>query len=283
MDIAISGATGFIGKHLTTFFTEKGHRVLPLGRSMFRDGMIGHLVQTLSHCDVIINLAGATINKRWTPEYKHELYDSRIRVTQRIVRAMDAVRRKPQLMISASAVGYYPLLGISDEYTNTRGSGFLADLCYAWEKEAKHCPTPTRLVITRFGVVLSPDGGAMDRMLKPLKMTKVAATVGPGSQPFPWIGIGDLCRAMEFIIENETLRGVVNLVAPQQITQYTFAHALGKAYHAWMTIVIPSLLFRSLYGEAASLLTTGQHVRPTRMLEAGFQFATPTLEQLLNP
>ena len=161
MNIAISGASGFIGRHLTAFLTEQGHRVVPLGRPMFREGTLGYLVQALSHCDVVINLAGAPISRRWTPEYKRELYDSRINVTHRIIRALGAVRRKPQLMISASAVGYYPLEGTFDEYTNTRGSGFLADLCYAWEKEAKRCPPEMRLVIARFGVVLSPDGGAM--------------------------------------------------------------------------------------------------------------------------
>lgn len=127
MNIAISGASGFIGKHLTEYLTEAGHRVVPLGRPMFREGTSGHLIQALSHCDVIINLAGAPISKRWTPEYKKELYDSRIKVTHCIIRAMDAVKTKPRLMISASAVGYYPEEGTFDEYTNTRGSGFLAE------------------------------------------------------------------------------------------------------------------------------------------------------------
>ena len=103
-------------------------------------------------------------------------------------------------MISASAVGYYPPEVEADEYTRTRGDGFLSDLCYAWEKEAKHCPQPTRLVITRFGVVLSPDGGAMQQMLRPLQATKVATAIGPGTQSFPWIAMHDLCRAMEFFI-----------------------------------------------------------------------------------
>ena len=113
MNIAISGASGFIGKHLTEYLTEAGHRVIPLGRPMFREGTSGHLIQALSHCDVIINLAGAPIGKRWTPEYKKELYDSRIKVTHCIIRAMDAVKTKPRLMISASAVGYYPEEGHS--------------------------------------------------------------------------------------------------------------------------------------------------------------------------
>lgn len=160
----------------------------------------------------------------------------------------------------------------SDEYTQTRGDGFLSDLCYAWEKEAKRCPQPTRLVITRFGVVLSSDGGAMQQMLRPLRATKVAAVIGPGTQPFPWIDIRDLCRAMAFFIENEELRGVFNLVAPQAVSQSTFTRAMGKAYHAWTTLIVPQAVFRLLYGEAASFLTAGQRVRPTRLLEAGFIF-----------
>lgn len=282
MNIAISGATGFIGRHLTAFFTAEGHRVLPLGRTMFREEMSGHLIQTLAHCDVVINLAGVPISRRWTPEYKREIYESRIHVTHHLIRSMEAVRQKPKLFISASAVGYYPQQGNFDEYTNTRGNGFLSDLCYAWEKEAKHCPPQTRLVITRFGIVLSPDGGAMEQMLKPLTMTKTAAVIGSGAQPFPWIDIKDLCLAMKFIIEHETVRGVVNLVAPQLITQYTFTRALAKAYHAWATIKVPRVAFRLLYGEGASFLTTGQNVHPTRMLEAGFQFTTPTIDRFFE-
>lgn len=282
MNIAISGATGFIGKHLTRFLTEEGHRVIPLGRSMFREGMSGHLVQTLSHCDVVINLAGAPVDRRWTPEYKKELYDSRVHVTGYIIRAMEAVKTKPKLMISASAVGYYPSEGSYDEYTHTRGEGFLSDLCYAWEKEAKRCPADTRLVITRFGVVISPDGGAMEQMLKPLKLAKVATAAGPGMQPFSWISIRDLCRAMDFIIQNESVRGVYNFVVPQQISQFAFTRAMAKANHAWTTVIIPRPFFHLLYGEGGSFLTTGQNVRPTRLLEAGFQFVVPTVDKLFE-
>lgn len=282
MNVAISGATGFVGKHLTRYLTDKGHRVIPLGRTIFREGMSGQLIQTLSHCDIVINLAGAPVSNRWTPEHKREMYDSRIRVTHGIIRAMEAVKTKPRLLISTSAVGYYPSGGTFDEYTQTRGDSFLSDLCYAWEKEARRCPPQTRLAITRFGIVMSPDGGAMERMLKPLKKTKVASAIGPGTQPFPWISIHDLCRAMDFIINNEAVSGVLNLVAPQQVSQYAFTRAMAKAYHAWMTVVVPSSVFRLLYGEAASFLTTGQNVRPTRLLEYGFQFETPAVENLFE-
>ena len=214
--------------------------------------------------------------------YKQELFNSRIVVTHRIVRALNAVKTKPKLMISASAVGYYPPEVEADEYTRTRGEGFLSDLCYAWEKEAKRCPEPTRLVITRFGVVLSPDGGAMQQMLRPLQATKVATAIGPGTQSFPWIALHDLCRAMEFFIGHEETQGVFNLVAPQQISQYDFTHEMGKAYQAWTTIVAPQRAFRIFYGEAASFLTAGQKVRPTRLLEAGFRFSVPNVERLFK-
>jgi uncharacterized protein (TIGR01777 family) len=282
MNIAISGASGFIGRHLTAYFTERGHRVIPLARPMFREGMLGYLTQALSHCDVVINLAGAPISKRWTPEHKRELYDSRIRVTHRIISALNAVRTKPKVLISASAVGIYPTEGDSDEYTNTRGGGFLADLCYAWEKEARRCPSQTRLVITRFGIVISPDGGAMVQMLRPLKLAKIGTAIGPGTQPFPWIDIRDLCRAMDFIIHNESVSGVVNLVAPQQVSQWAFTKAMSKAYNAGLTLIVPKFVFRFMYGEAASFLTTGPSVRPTRLKEMNFRFETPTLEKLFS-
>lgn len=148
MNIAMTGATGYIGKHLSSYLTEKGgHRVIPLGRSMFREGMSGLLIQTLAHCDVVINLAGAPINKRWTPEYKQELFNSRIVVTHRIVRALNAVKTKPKLMISASTVGYYPPEVEADEMLSisirTSGSAFSLILSPAEVCLINKCSNPT--------------------------------------------------------------------------------------------------------------------------------------------
>ena len=127
-----------------------------------------------------------------------------------------------------------------------------------------------------------PDGGAMQQMLRPLQATKVATAIGPGTQSFPWIAMHDLCRAMEFLIAHEETRGVYNLVAPQQISQYSFTREMGKAYQAWTTIIAPQRAFRIFYGEAASFLTAGQKVRPTRLTEAGFRFSIPTVERLFK-
>ena len=281
MNIAISGASGFIGKHLTSSLSGTGHTIVPLNRSFFQEKNFDQLIQTLSRCDVVINLAGAPINKRWSTSYKQELQDSRIQVTRSITKALNTLPRKPGLMISASAAGYYPTEGTSDEYTVRRGNGFLPELCEAWEREARHCPPETRLVITRFGVVLSPDGGAMRQILLPLKM-KVAAVIAPGTQPFPWISVNDLCRAMAFIIGNKSIEGVINLVSPGRLTQHAFTRAVAKARHAWTTVTIPRFCFRVLYGEVATFLTTGQDVKPTRLLESGFHFTDATIEQFLR-
>ena len=155
MNIAMTGATGYIGKHLSNYLTEKGgHRIIPLGRAMFREGMSGLLVQTLTHCDVIINLAGAPINQRWTPEHKQELFNSRITVTHRIIRALNAVKTKPKLMISASAVGYYPSLVESDEYTQTLcGDGLSLFRCRAFPMEGDMRPLRSWRLVARIFVM----------------------------------------------------------------------------------------------------------------------------------
>lgn len=277
MNIAISGKSGFVGTNLSVFLTQSGHRIFPLGRQMFSESGNKELVSTLSQCDVVINLAGAPINKRWTRSYKEELYKSRILVTRKIVQAIKEIPKKPQLFISTSAVGYYPTDGSFNEDDEEPGSGFLSELCYKWEKEAMKCPKETRRVITRFGIVLSPSGGALRPMLSLAKM-KVAGIIASGNQPFPWISITDLCRAMSFIIQTPFICGVINLVAPQIVNQREFIRYISKYRHTWITVTIPGFIFRLLYGEAASFLTSGQSVIPQKLPAAGFKFAQPTLD-----
>lgn len=281
MKIAISGASGFIGKHLTAFLTGQGHQVVPLGRAMFRENMSGQLMHVLSHCEVVINLAGASINHRWTAEYKKELYSSRIHVTRKIVQALNGLKQKPSLLISASAVGYYPTEGCFDEDSTERGTGFLSDLCHRWESEALKLPQETRLVITRFGVVLSPDGGALQQMLRPLKM-RVAVTIGPGTQMFPWIDIRDLNKAMAHIIATPSINGATNLVAPEMLTQAQLMSKLALRHGRCFKFTMPASFFRLLLGEAAEFITKGQCVRPARLIESGFNFSSPTMDDFLS-
>ena len=282
MRVAITGASGFIGKHLSNYLAAFNYQIVPLGRGLLCEESFQQLVEILEDCDVLINLAGATINRRWTPQYKDTICDSRIGTTSRLVCALKSANRKPGLMISASAVGYYPSEGEFDEHDDVVAEGFLASLCREWEAEAKKCPSDMRVVITRFGVVLALDGGAMQEMVTPLIRTKVSAVIGTGKQAFPWIDLQDVCKAIHFLMEKEKAKGVYNLVSPQQITQKHLAHALAMAYRAWVTLPVPSLVFRCLFGERSNMLLEGQKVRPSRLLEAGFTFSVPTVERLLN-
>lgn len=281
MKIAISGASGFIGTHLSAFLSKEGHQIIPLGRELFHTDKFTDLSRLIAQSDVVVNLAGAPINRRWSPDYKKTLHDSRIIPTTQLVRAINAAQQPPKLFISASATGYYPSQGCHDEYDHSRGDGFLADLCHDWETAARKVNDSTRLVITRFGIVLAQDGGAFRQFRTPLRL-KTAPVISPGNQPFCWISLEDLLRGISFIIANPKPEGVFNMVAPQQLSNTQFARLLAQYYHTYITLRIPALFFRLLYGEGATFLTQGQCVLPTRLTEAGFSFTTSTISQFLS-
>ena len=158
MRIAISGASGFVGTYLSNYFGNKGYEILPLSRKMLTEEYGGQLADVLSHSDIVINLAGASINGRWTASYKKELHDSRIITTRTLVNAINKLTNKPKIFISASAVGYYSSDRCYDENNAVLGSSFLSNLCCEWENEAKKIASDVRLAITRFGVVLAAKG-----------------------------------------------------------------------------------------------------------------------------
>ncbi len=283
MNIAISGASGFIGTHLSAYLDNFGHHIIPLKHVMFRDEMEGELQQIINHCDVVINLAGASLNHRWTSYYQKELVHSRVETTGRLVKAIRHASVKPSLFISVSAVGYYPAEDkVFDEATARKGEGFLADLCHLWEAEARKCPPETRLVITRLGVVLSPDGGAMEQMLRPLKMLRVGAAIAPGTQPLPWVDMRDVCHGMEFLINHPEIHGVVNLVAPDLISHNVFSLLLSHNYGGIATFTIPQWILQVILGKGAEYLTKGQQVYPAKMLDSGYQFKTPTIKRFFK-
>lgn len=271
MVIAISGSSGFIGKHLTEFFSAKGDTVVALRHSYFRNISDEKLRKTLYGCDVIINLAGVTINQRWTPAAKRKIMDSRVSVTRRLVSIVNGMSPKPSVFISASAVGIYPSDGIYNENAAAEGTNFLADVCRHWEEEAQKVSADVRLVITRFGVILASDGGALPKMLLPFRWY-VGGKIASGKQGFSWIHIDDLMHAMEFVIAHCEVSGVVNFVSPQPILNETFTQAAAAALRrpAWLTM--PAFVFHWLYGEGEVLLTEGQQAYPARLLSSGYVF-----------
>lgn len=271
MTIAISGNSGFIGRYLTDFLSAGGHVVVPLKHSMFRLMTDDKLKEALMECDAVINLAGTSINRRWTGKAKLKIMNSRIYTTRRLVSIINEMPVKPKLFISASAVGIYPDEGVYSETSTSEGTGFLADVCMHWEEEAQKLSRDVRLVIVRFGIVLAKDGGALPKMLLPFRLF-VGGKIASGKQGFSWIHIEDVVHAIAFIIEHDDLSGVVNMVAPQPLTNQAFTTAVADVLHrpAWLTI--PARLFYFLYGEGEELLTKGQQAYPARLLSAGYIF-----------
>lgn len=271
MKIAISGCSGFIGKHLDEFLTGHGNTVVALKHSYFDAPSDHRLKDALSGCDVVINLAGTTINQRWTSAAKRKIMNSRVNTTRRLVSLINTMSEKPTLFISASAVGIYPSDGIYNENSGQEGTGFLAEVCKNWEEEAQKLSPDIRLVITRFGVVLSNDGGALPLMLLPFRLF-LGGKIASGKQGFSWIHIDDLTSAMQFILMHPELSGVFNFVSPQPVTNRVFTQAAAIALHrpAWLTI--PTFIFRLLYGEGEVLMTEGQKAFPARLQSAGYPF-----------
>lgn len=278
MKIAISGATGFIGRHLTDYLEGRGHAVTALGREDFTDEERDRLAYLVAECDAVVNLAGAPIDRRWTDAYRRELISSRVDVTRRLVEAVGRSERT-KTFVSASAVGCYPSVGCYDEFSLERGQGLLAELCERWEAQARQ--VAVRCVITRFGVVLSDGGGAFPRLARSAR-SGVAAVPGGGSQPFSWIDLRDLMRAVEFLIEHPELDGVFNLTAPGMCSLREFIRAVGRRYGARLTVTVPAFAVRWALGEGSSVVLGGQCAVPLRLLGAGFRFESPTVADFLR-
>lgn len=291
LTIAISGSSGLIGTALTTRLRADGHTVMPMVRTTARDGEIhydpraGQLdPEHLIGVDAIVHLAGAGIgDRRWTAAYRREILESRTLSTSLIARSMAEVvnRGGPRTLLSGSAIGFY---GASDDQElNERsdaGDGFLADVCREWEAAT----TPAedagiRVAHLRTGIVLSPAGGALKKLL-PLFRFGLGGRMGSGRQWQSWISIDDQVGAIAFLLTAD-ISGPVNLTAPTPVTNAEFTKVLAEALSRPALLPIPSFGPRLLLGRdlADALLFTGQRVLPDRLTEAGFAFEHSTLAE----
>ncbi len=290
MKVIVGGASGLIGKELTKALESEGHQVVPLLRhkkdpaAAYWNPDLGEIdLSHLEGADAIVNLAGENIVGRWNPEKKEKVRSSRVESTKLIAKSLEKLERPPKVWINASAIGYYG--NVTDrEVTETSpaGEGFLADVCREWE-EATHfgLRTDTRIIHLRIGVVLTPKGGALQRMLLPFKLC-LGGVLGSGEQEMSWIDIEDLTRAIVHCIETPTLRGPVNATAPHPVTNRTFTKTLAKVLRRPAIFPVPASLLRVLFGEMAeSILLGGAEVIPEKLLQSGFTFRYPDLKSSL--
>jgi len=280
MVIAITGAGGFIGKKLISYFESNGNEMRSLPR-INSETSPARLAQTLSGVEVIINLAGAPIISRWTKAYKKVLFDSRIITTRKIVDAISLLETKPGLLISASAVGIYASEGEQTEYKFKLADDYLAEICTNWEMEAKKAIPFTRVAIIRLGIVLGKDGGALQRML-PIFRLGLGGKIASGKQGFSWIHITDLVRAIAFIIENPRLSGEFNFTAPGVVDNREYTRDLSKVLRKPAFFTVPSLALKLVFGEGVIAVSGGQFAKPQHLLYEGFDFSFPNLEAALK-
>ena len=280
MIIGISGAGGFIGKQLALFLLSKENEVRAIPR-IHEATTSAEVVSLLTGLDVIINLAGAPVIGRWTKTYKKLLFDSRIITTRKIVEAISIMDKKPELLISASAVGIYSEMGEHTENNFQLSENYLGKICSAWELEAKKAKPFTRVAITRFGIVLGKDGGALQRML-PLFRLGLGGKIASGKQGFSWIHVYDVVHAIYFIIGNTKAEGEFNFTAPQFVDNSTFTSLLAGKLRKLAFFTVPSFALRLVFGEGYIAVAGGQFVKPQHLLEAGYEFDYPELSKALD-
>lgn len=284
MNILLTGGTGFIGKALTKALLAQEHQLTILSRNPQPKAVQGvrfiqnfaHL-QNLDEFDAVINLAGEPIfDKRWTAAQKQRLTESRLSITQQLVELFQKSSKPPRCLLSVSATGFYgDLAKVSDEQTAC-GTSFSATLCQAWEQTARQAEPYTRVCLLRTGIVLSPDGGALAKML-PLYKLGLAGKLGNGQQHWAWISLEDEVRAILFLLHHSTAQGAFNLVAPQLTTNADFNRLLAEKLHRPAFLHTPKALLRLVLGERAELLLDNQPLVPNKLLSLGFEFQHPEL------
>lgn len=296
--VLLSGASGFLGRALALRLARAGLEVVALVRDPERArGVLGsgpRLLSTsisdaglraeLAHVDAVVNLAGEPLfGPRWSERRRAELRSSRVATTARLARAIAGAARRPAVFVSGSAVGIWGDRG--DEQLDERsspGQGFLAELCGAWEAAARPAEeAQVRTVLLRTGVVLGAEGGALATMLPPFRLG-LGGRLGHGRQWMPWIHIDDWLELVVRALRDESLSGALAATAPEPVRNSEFTRALGQALRRPTPFPVPGVALELVLGEVASLLLTGQRVRPTRALAAGFAFRFPTLAGALE-
>lgn len=292
MRILITGGTGFIGQALCERLDQAGHELMVVSRSPDRAReQLPEGTRTadsaLAFIDdrpqAIVNLAGEAIaSGRWTDKRKREIIHSRVEATRDVVELCAKLDPAPKVLVSASAMGWYGDQGDREVTEDTPpNKEFAHEICAVWEAEAlKARECGTRVAIARIGLVLDQGGGMLERVLPPFRMG-VGGRLGDGQQYMPWIHRQDMVRILEFLLEGEAMTGPFNASAPKPVTNAEFTATLGRRLNRPSFLPAPAAALKLAFGEMSRLLLTGADMRPARLLEAGFEFDYPTLDQAL--
>jgi hypothetical protein len=294
MKCVISGGTGFIGRRIVDRLLREGHYVGVWSRKPGKEKRTAVAsfswdplreeppAESLNTMDAVIHLAGEPVAQRWNDEVKQRIRDSRVLGTRRLVDAIGRVQHKPNVLVCASAIGWYGDRG--DEVlteSSTPGSGFLADTCRAWEAEADRAAEfGLRVVKLRIGFVLGTDGGALARMV-PAFRAFAGGRLGSGKQWMPWIHVSDVAEMFVHVAENG-ISGAWNATAPNPVTNVEFTREMGKAMHRPALLPVPPFALKLAFGEMGQHMLDSARVIPDAALKAGFKFQYPELGPALR-
>ena len=299
MKVAVTGATGTIGRALVRELAARGDVVTALSRNAQRArqalgvGAAGWErpksepppAEALRGRDGVVNLLGEPLARRWTDDAKREIRDSRILGTRNLVAALAALPdgERPRVLVSQSGIDWYGARGDEPvDESEPAGSGFVAQLTVEWEAEARRAEDlGVRTTTTRTGVVVSPSGGALEKMLPPFRLG-VGGPVAGGRQYVSWVHLDDVVGALAFCLSTEAASGPVNVTAPEPVTNREFSKALGRVLRRPAVAPVPALAMKILYGEMAVVVTTGRRALPRRLQELGYEFRRPDLEDALR-
>lgn len=294
MRVLISGATGLIGQALIKSLEGDGHEVARLVRSK-KSANAGDIewhpnqgildANQIEGFDVVVHLAGESIaSGRWNDEKKRRIVESRVKGTELISKTIASLKQPPRVFVSASAIGYYGDRG--DELLNeqsTSGNDFLSDVCRQWENATSAAEAKgIRTVHARFGIILDKEGGALEKMLTPFRMG-IGGRVGDGQQWMSWIALADVIAGLRFVIDDESVDGPVNFVAPHPVRNAEFTKALGHALSRPTIFPIPAFGVRLAFGEMGdALLLSSTRVEPTQLVQHNFPFKFTNLDAALK-
>jgi len=290
MQILMTGASGLVGKELTSILKAERNEVIPLVRNRNQKGIFWDPenneidLSSMEGSNAVVHLAGESIAaKRWTESFKDKIMQSRVRGTSLLAEGLKKLKSPPKKFLSASAVGYYADAGNQKILESSPpDDSFLSRVCVAWENAAYLASPIVPVTTCRIGVVLSKNGGALEKMLTPFRLG-LGGKMGDGQQYMPWIDLNDLCRAFAFLINQPKAEGAFNLTAPEPVTQEEFSKSLSKILNRPNFVHTPKWLLKATLGEMAEeLLLKSMRAYPDQLLKRGFKFEYDELEKSLR-